>query len=156
MRGVMSRGVSDSVFHMWRTVFALAHADNVISNEEIRFMAEAIEDVAFSGWQRDILKKDIAEPQDPVLMFEQIESPRDRMEFFNFAHKIVWSDGDYGREEQAIMRKLMEMHAASVDVDKLVGAVDLKLEEDMPVRSGQKPHKDVKNIVSAFKRMFGG
>ncbi len=149
----MSRGISDSLFHMWRTVFALAHADNVVSNEEVRFMAEAIEDVRFSGAQREILKKDIADPQDPVKMFAQIEDPKDRIEFFNFAHKMVWSDGDYAHEEQAIVKKLKEMHIANVDMDRLVGRIDLQLEEEDD-RAGA--HKDVRKIISSFRDLFRG
>ncbi len=152
----MSRGINDSIFHMWRAVFALAHADNVISNEEVRFMAEAIEDVRFSSKQREILKKDIAEPQDPVKMFEQIEDPRDCIEFFNFAHKMVWSDGDYAHEEQAIVKKLKDMHIANVDMDRLVGRIDLQLEDDYAEAHHAGSHKDVRKIISSFKDLFRG
>ncbi|MGB0720477.1 MAG: TerB family tellurite resistance protein, partial [Bdellovibrionales bacterium] len=55
----MSETLSDSAFYIWRTVCAVAHADEVLSEEEVRFIAEAMEDMPFSNDQRMILEDDL-------------------------------------------------------------------------------------------------
>ena len=45
----MSKTITESQFYMWRTLFAISHADNVVSDEEIRFMTEALEDLPFNA-----------------------------------------------------------------------------------------------------------
>lgn len=148
-------GISESQFYMWRTLFAMAHADNVITDEEIRFMAEALEDVPFSKEQREILNRDIKEPQDIVAMFAGISDQGDQARFFDFARELVWCDGEYGLDEQHIMLKLKKIHLEGVNVDDLVGKVDLQFEEELPPPTSHSiEKKDGRGIVSAFKRLF--
>ncbi|GJL85295.1 MAG: hypothetical protein DHS20C02_10700 [Micavibrio sp.] len=152
----MTQGVSESVFSMWRTVFALAHVDHVVTSEEIRFMAEAIEDVKFSDEQRHLLTVDIASPRDPVEMFGMITEQKDRLDFFEFAYKMVWADGHYVEEEQDVVHKLRDLHMQDVNVDELVGKIDLELEEDQKNPGGKtEDHiKNVKGIIASFKEKF--
>lgn len=131
----MSQQLTDSQFYMWRTVFALAHVDNVVTNEEIRFMVEALEDVPFSEQQRRTLTDDIAEPQNVERMFDQITDVVDQLAFFDFARKISWVDGDFGQEERDVILNLKEKYVQNIDLDKLVGAVNLELEDEQ----GEKP-----------------
>ena len=126
----MSGEITESQFYMWRAIFALAHADDVVTNEELRFMSEALEDVPFSDEQKAILKKDTLDAQSVEVMFMQITDPLDQSEFFQIASKMAHIDGDFGQEEQDIMLKIKQIHLANVDVDKLVGHVDLKFDED--------------------------
>lgn len=123
-------GVSESQFYMWRTLFAITHADDIVSNEETRFMAEAFETVSFSVEQRQTLEQDVREAQDIEEMFEKISDPEDRRQFFEKARTLVHIDGEYGDEEQEIMLKLSRRNVAETDIDKLVGSVDLRLEDD--------------------------
>ena len=120
--------VNDSQFAMWRTIFALAHADNVVTNEEIRFMVEALEDIPFTEVQRQTLTTDIAEPRDIEAMFGQVSDPKDQAAFFELARKMVWIDGDYGKEERDIMLKLKELHVRAANLDDLVGSISLEFE----------------------------
>ena len=115
---------------MWRTLFAIAHADGVVTDEEIRFMAEALEDIPFSDEQMAVLTSDMGSPQDVTEMFAKVDDAKDQSEFFNFARTLVHADGDYGIEEQDVMLKLKEAHMGTVDLDSLIGRVDLKLEVD--------------------------
>lgn len=126
----MNKTVTESQFYMWRTLFAVSHADNIVTEEEMRFMIEALEDLPFSSEQREILSDDIVNPKDIVEMFGKISNNRDQAAFFNFARELVWIDGDYGKEEQEIMLKLKRLHVESVDVDDLIGNVGLQLESD--------------------------
>lgn len=126
----MGSTISDSKFNMWRALFALVHADGVTTKEEVNFMAEVMEDVAFSDEQRDTLKSDASDPQDPVALFSKIEEPLDQAKFFKYARKLVHIDGDFGEEEQDIMLKLERLHIETVDMDALIGKTELYFEGD--------------------------
>jgi len=123
-------GVSESHFYMWRTLFAIAHVDHLVSKEETRFMAEAFEEVPFSAEQREILEQDVREAQDIETMFERITDPEDRTKFFDIARELVHIDGEYGDEEQEIMLKLTRSNLKKSDIDMMIGKVDLQLEDD--------------------------
>lgn len=125
----MGSGVPDSEFYMWRTLFAVAHADHVVTDEEVRFMATALADVAFSDEQRKILHEDAKDAKDIEEMYHQITEPKDQAAFFKFAHELVHIDGDYGAEEQQIMLRLKELHVKATDVDSLVGSIALSFDD---------------------------
>lgn len=122
--------VTESQFYMWRTLFAMAHADDVVTGDEIRFMMEALEDIPFTPQQKETLKNDISQPQNIEEMFSKITDDRDQAMFFSFARDLVWIDGDYGTQEQEIMLKLKRLHIQNVDIDKLVGNIGLQLESE--------------------------
>lgn len=147
--------VSESQFYMWRTLFALAHVDRYVSNDELRFMVEALEDVPFLEDQITILKQDIKEPQDVFEMYQNIKDDTDRIEFFRFAHDMVWADGDFGPEEQKIMLKLQEEQVRRTDVSDLVGKVKLTLEGELDFDAPRSPRKkDTKKIIHSFRERF--
>jgi len=150
-------GVTESQFYMWRTLFAVAHADNIVTGEEVRFMAEALEDIPFSDAQRAMLNEDTSKPQDIEMMFHGISDVHDQAAFFKFAHELVHIDGDYGVEEQQVMLKLKELHLQATNLDDLVGSVSLELEGD---GGGQNPFgkttqkKSFKDAVYSFRDAF--
>jgi hypothetical protein len=150
----MAKKLTDSQFYMWRTLFAISHADGVVSNEEIRFMVEALEDIPFSDEQKTLLKDDIKSPRDPVEMFSQISDVRDQAKFFQFARGMVYADGDYGKAEQELLLKLEKIHVKRPDLEKLIGQVDLEL-EDSATPSEPAPKKQKKtDILSSFRKKF--
>lgn len=149
--------ITESQFYMWRTLFAISHADDIVTEEEVRFMTEAMEDVPFTEEQKDILQDDISNPKDIVEMFEKISSDRDQAEFFKFARVLVWIDGDYGEEEQEIMLKLKRLHIQNVNVDDLVGNNSLSLEDDdIPSNISMDAPKvnNKKSIFFSFREKF--
>lgn len=147
--------ISDSQFHMWRTLFALAHVDHVVSKEELRFMVEVLEDLPFTAQQKEVLNTDIHHPQDPARMFAQISDQEDQIRFFRFAHDMVWVDGEFGTEEQEIMIRLQREHIRLTDIDDLVGKIDLELESDYDFEQTlRKDRKDAKKIVHSFRERF--
>ncbi|MCB1532571.1 MAG: TerB family tellurite resistance protein [Alphaproteobacteria bacterium] len=152
----MSSPISQSEFYMWRTLFAMVHADNVVTDEEVHFMAEALEDVAFSDEQRAVLEEDIKTPQDIMDMFKHITDQRDQAKFFKFARDLVWVDGDYGQEEQDMMLKLIREHTEHVNVDDLVGEIDMEFEEDEVAPSPAPQRSKGCSIVRKFLHLFSG
>ena len=156
MGETMTGTVTTSEFFMWRTLFAITHADGLVSNEEVRYMAEALEDVPFSEEQRKILNEDIKTSKDPAEMFAGITDVRDQARFFQIARDIVHIDGEYGTAEQELMLKLKRLHVQNADVNKLIGTVTLELESDTPVSSEARPTKkgSKRDIVFSFRRRF--
>ncbi len=150
-----SIAITDSEFYMWRAVFALAHADNKVTDQEVRFMAEAMEDIAFSEGQKVVLKDDIRHPKDIAEMFRGVTSPGDQAKFFRFARTMVWVDGEFGKEEQAVMLELQKTHLQNVDVDTLIGSIDLQLEEPAPGRATAKTEEPkARKIIFSFREKF--
>ena len=159
----MTEHLTDSQFYMWRALFALVHADDVVTAEEVRFMAEILEDIPFNDDQRAILNKDITEAQDITAMFASITDPKDQAEFFEFARELVWVDGDYGAEEQEIMLKLKEIHVKNINIDDLVGSIDLELEGAAPkarfkslrkTTTGEVKAANLNGLLKSFKERF--
>ncbi len=147
----MAGTITDSQFYMWRTVFALAHADDVVTDEELRFMSEALEDIPFSDAQKTTLQTDAKEERSVEEMFEKITDPLDQAEFFNIASQIVHIDGDFGDEEQEVMLRLKRLHLQDVDIDTLIGKVDLSFEDDV---GGVPAERDFKKVVHSSRQRF--
>jgi len=151
--------VNDSEFYMWRTLFAVAHADNVVTEEEISFMAKILDDVRFTDEQTEILKDDIVSSKNVTAMFSGVTNPKDRVQFFEFARDLVWVDGDFASEEQSVMIDLYRQHMSGTTVDELVGNISLEFEEE-PDTEGRRPcpqkKTGVMGMISAFKRSFLG
>ncbi len=155
----MDNAVNQSQFFMWRTLFAVAHADNIVTEEEIAFMAHILEDVNFTSSQIAILKDDIVTPKDVEEMFKSITCKDDRLKFFDFACDLVWVDGDFGSEEQDVMIKLLEKHVKETDIDDLVGNVSLEFEEDLVQKrtnsaDANKSKGGLINMLTSFRSRF--
>lgn len=102
----MSAPISESRFHMWRAVFAMAHADGKITREEKAFIEHYLEKIPFSAAQKTALKDDLQTPQKVVDMLGGVIDPDDRTDFFQFATMMAWSDGEYHAREREIMENL--------------------------------------------------
>ncbi len=156
--GNMTTPISDSRFYMWRTLFAVAHADNIVTDEELEFMAHVLEDVAFTTAQTDMLKDDIMNPKDVEKMFQGVTDQSDRIEFFDFARDLVWVDGDFGSEEQSVMIKLHQEHIKRANVDDMIGKVTLELEDDRlyPSKFDGAPNTrhEHSNFYGAMKNLY--
>lgn len=144
--------VGNDVFYMWRAIFALAHVDHVVTDEERRFMFDTLSRVSFSSAQIEILTKDIEEAQDIGEMFSKINTSHARSQFFYFARMMVWCDGDYDEQEQQIMLDLKKAHVKSVDLEALVGSVEFQFNEEAKSDLAQ----DMKDIDTGKGDFMGG
>ncbi len=155
----MSNAICQSRFFMWRTLFAVAHADNIVTDEEITFMANVLENFEFTDTQNAILKDDIVNPKDVEKMFKSITNKEDRLAFFNFASDLVWVDGKFASEEQEIMIRLLEGHVKETNVDDLIGSISLEFEEE-PVQeiesNNTAPKKlcSLTDMITSFRSRF--
>lgn len=156
----MESKISKSQFYMWRTLFAVAHADDIVTKEEVEFMAQILEDVDFSDEQTEILKDDIVNAKDIELMFKGITDQEDRIKFFEFARDLVWIDGDFGEAEQSVMINLFRDHFRQINVDDLIGKVRLQFEDEAVDRrsydnsDNELKKSKINNALNEFQKRF--
>lgn len=154
----MTQPITDSQFYIWRTLFAVAHADNVVTDEEVKFMAHVMDEVDFSDEQSELLKDDLHNAKNAEEMFMHITNQKDREQFFDLARDLVWVDGDFDQQEQNVMVRLHKMHIKNVNVDTLIGNVELELEEDQTEQKQETSPKTKKggffDVISMFKNRF--
>lgn len=101
-----TNGVSESKFNMWRAVFAMAHADGIVTGEEEELLREFLSNTGFSDEQKNVLERDIMIPQQAGDFFHEITEQSDRDRFFYYARLISWCDGDFGKQEKQILDNL--------------------------------------------------
>jgi len=126
---MIQRGISESRFHMWRAVFALSHADHVVTEEEQRFMSDVLVRERFSEEQKVVLQEDMKVPRDIPDLFVGIEEQEDRIRFFYFARLLLWCDGDFAAQEEKILTELQRLQVRTVNLQE-VSASGLHLEND--------------------------
>ena len=98
--------LSESRFYMWRAVFAMAHVDGKVTQEELDFAEQYLERAPFTQEHREILKDDLAQPQNVGEMLMHVSDLSDQADFFQFSHMLAWADSDYSAREQGIMDRL--------------------------------------------------
>lgn len=102
----MPHHVTDSEFHMWRTLFALAFMDDVVSAEEKQLLKAYQSDALFNADQLETLRGDFMSPKDPVQMYAKITEQKDKLRFCALARTLIWCDGDPDRQEAEILRRV--------------------------------------------------
>jgi uncharacterized membrane protein YebE (DUF533 family) len=119
----MSETMTESRFFMWRAIFAMAHADGVVTDDEQEFMDEYLGSLPLSAAQKETLAGDVKTPQDVTEMFANITAQSDRAQFFYFARLLAWSDGDFDAQEKVIIEKLKLPHISSLDMEAVSKSV---------------------------------
>ena len=145
--------VSDSRFYMWRTIFAMAHADHQVTENEQSFMRDALKGEKFSKKQRQILEEDIKSPQNAADMFLKIDEQEDRSRFFYYARMLCWCDGQFDEQEQEIIIRLRQLHAKNIDFDRLLKSLDMVLEEEQKEMLVEDMRKE-DHLLKKFLRRF--
>ena len=98
--------ITESRFYMWRAVFAMAHIDGKVSDEEIAFAERYLNSAAFSEEQIAILRADLREAQNVGAMLARVSEASDQADFFQFSQMLAWADGDYNAQEQTLVERL--------------------------------------------------
>ncbi|QQG37185.1 MAG: TerB family tellurite resistance protein [Micavibrio aeruginosavorus] len=155
-KGKKGEGLGHSRFYMWRAVFAMAHADNVVTEEERKYLRNILAEEPFSAEQKKILEEDMAQPQDIAEMFVNIEDQNDRSQFFYHARMLVWSDGDFGEQEQKIMMRLKQTHVRTVDFDQIMKNLDLSIDDEQKQKLAESRSRvlDVDPPQGFFRRLL--
>lgn len=102
----MPHPVSDSEFHMWRALFALAFMDNRVSPQEMELLRAYQSDALFSQGQLEILRGDFMHPRKVEEMHAHITDPADKARFCALSRALLWCEGDADRQEEEILRRV--------------------------------------------------
>ncbi len=158
----MVDGINDSQFCMWRTIFAFANADEVISEDEKSFLEKILELVPFSEEQRAVLATDLVDPPDIAESFLKISSQDDRATFFHYARMLAWCDGDFADEEQEILTKLQRTQLESADFIKMMESVRFSFENEEQKNTAMREYRELaekgragvlRALAGKFRRM---
>lgn len=99
---------NDALFKLWRAVFSLAHVDGEVSGEE-RAMIEQVMDIFnFDDAQRAAVVADMDAPGNVLGLFQDIELPLYRSQFFRLARVMIWSDGLLHEDELAMIETIKD------------------------------------------------
>ena len=149
-------GLSDSRFNMWRTLFALTHADNIITPEELEFMTEALDKLSLTRAQYDQLVNDMAAKQDIEALFKHVTDLADREQFFAIAYTLANIDGDFaGEERDAILRLRAEyMEDLNLDGFATPDHNENALRQELKDLQLVAPQKGENVLLSLLKKIF--
>ncbi len=150
----MLRRITDSQFHVWRTLCAIAHVDNIFKDEELSFISKTLNEIELTKDQTETLKEDIATPKDHNEMFAGISEKADRSKFLNLARGLVWADGEYVTEEKSAMLELKQEHLNRTDVDAMIGTIRLEFEDDDMNKQPEDKKSRFKKILDIFKEQY--
>ncbi len=88
---------------MWRAVFSLAHSEGILTIKETDFLSKCLEEDNFSAGQKQILLRDLMEPQNLTRMFTSVSREEDKLDFFIYAEELgAGDDSYYGKEKKAM------------------------------------------------------
>lgn len=113
----------DHEWNMWRAIFSMVHADNVVRPEEESFLQHIMDTVDFSEEQREILKGDIETKRSVDDLFFDIGERAAQTRFFYIARLLCWSDGDFDHKEQDVIARLNKAHISQVNLDRMISVV---------------------------------
>lgn len=156
----MSEGINESRFYMWRAVFAMAHADNIVTADEKDFMEGYLKNVPFSDEQKETLQNDMIEAQDVHEMFSMVTDLEDQSAFFQFSRELVWCDGDLDRQEEEIKSRLTSEQMGRLNVDRIETELkrtraEGKMKRTATKRAMKEEAEKSLGIVGFIKKIFG-
>ena len=123
------KNVDDSKFNMWRSLIALVHVDNLMHEDEVKFINEYLDRIPFSQEQKNILKTDLNSAKNVNEFYPLITDPADRSHFIYFARLLFWSDGVFQEQETKIFDTLKIKTTDKVDFVKTMKDLDKTVED---------------------------
>jgi uncharacterized membrane protein YebE (DUF533 family) len=99
--------MNESRFYMWRAVFALAHADGIVTDKERAFIEGYLDRLPLSDEQKEIIRSDLKEARGVNEMLIGVRDKGDQADFFQFAQMMIWCDGNLAEQEKVITGRLM-------------------------------------------------
>lgn len=125
----------EEVFALWRAVLALTHVDNDIAEME-DYLVESITQVfKFSDEQKAQITDDMKAQPSPKDLFQDIQTPSCRAQFFRLARIIIWCDGILHQDELRVVEDIKdslgdEVHAYESDLRWMNRKPDLPMDKN--------------------------
>lgn len=139
--------VSTSKFYMLRCLIAMAHADEIVTDEERAYISALTSRIPLNDEQRSILDTDLIKAQSIADLLPHINDPRFRGQLVYFARLMAYKDGVLDPSEQDLLDKMhafamdgLDMDAIRVDVQKAVNTKmalhDIQMDAGRPTKRG--------------------
>ena len=155
-------GFSKSKLYMWRCIVAMAHADNLMHDEEEKYLLTIFDNMrkraGLSDSDYNLLLSDIDEKQDIATLLPQIEEPEYRGQVVYFARLLAYKDDHLDPSEEALIEKLHLNAMEGLDVDALKEEIHLQVQKQMADHDLEKQaEKDSRliNILNNVALTFG-
>jgi uncharacterized membrane protein YebE (DUF533 family) len=123
--------ISHSQFQMIRCVFAMAHADGHISDEERAYADQLIDRMPFSREQIAVLHNDLRQEQNIPDLLRQINEPRFRGQVVYFARLMAYKDGTLHPNEDDLLKYLHLKVSDGLDMDAIRADARKALQEKL-------------------------
>lgn len=102
--------VTDSLFHMWRCIIVMAHADGVVHQREQDFFDKAFANMgqkyALTEDHLKIFAGDLKAPRDIDPLLARVVDAEARSLLLYFSQAVAWIDGNLSPHEAALLKKL--------------------------------------------------
>lgn len=118
-------------YMMLRCLVAMAHADGVMSPDEVGYLTAFINRIPFTLEQRTQLEADIDAPQDINALFAQITNPAVRAQVLYFARVLSMKDGEIHASEAAILDRLQASVTNTPDYQQVKAEAHLAAQTQM-------------------------
>lgn len=114
-----NNNVSESKFYMLRSLIAMAHADDIVTEEEQAYIKELMSKIPLNVGQQEILKEDLIVPQNLEDLLPHIKEPRYRGQLVHFARLMAYKDGNFDPPEHILLDKMKITATSQIDMDAI-------------------------------------
>lgn len=139
--------VGTSKFYMLRCIVAMAHADGIVTEEEIAYAHALMNRMPLTDEQRGILENDLEEAQDIDDLLPYINDPNYRSQVVYFARLMAFKDGHLHPSEQELLDRLHANAIEGLDMDAIRAEVreavqveimlhDIEIDGNRPKKGG--------------------
>ncbi|MCB0417915.1 MAG: hypothetical protein H6617_10265 [Bdellovibrionaceae bacterium] len=115
--------VNSDKFQVLRTLVAISHLDGQSCALERRYLFGIAKKLNLSAHQQRQLMEELDEPKDPLALFAQIQSPKERGWLLTSARTLAHADGIFSSSEQIMLDQMFELHMSTIDIDAVIAAV---------------------------------
>ena len=130
---IIGQPLSDSAFHMWRCIIAVAHADGIVQDAELEHLKKIFSGMERDGLlnadQREILGQDLVGPQNVSTLLKRVTSQEDRHQLVYAAALMAQTSGDLDPGEEEVIRKISAGTLGEAEVSQLLNDVRKALED---------------------------
>lgn len=150
-----SQAPDDHMFALWRAVFSLAHVDGEVAEAERTLVEEVMNIFSFTDEQRAEVLGDMNEAGNTLGLFQAIDLPHHRAQFFRLARIMIWCDGFLHEDEMAIIEAIKtdlgdEVVEYERDLRWMNRKPDLPIEEEQATSSEEEMMKHIIYQMIAF------
>ncbi|RZF21327.1 DUF533 domain-containing protein [Halobacteriovorax vibrionivorans] len=96
----------ESFLNMWRTLIALSHLDNIVSEQERELIQEFIHNAKLSEEDKEILRQDLEQRHRPDEFIGHVNYPAHLSQLHHLANILFRSD-ELDPKEEAYLKKIL-------------------------------------------------